>query len=231
MRDLPVIQHVPYEGPGYITKWAVMRGWRPYHIRRYRSDPLPDCRSFRAVVVMGGPMGVMDEADYPWLAEEKQWLAEVIEQGVMVLGVCLGAQLLAHVLGAEVYEGAYPEIGWFPIRKVTPNAWPMAELPDLMHVFHWHGDTFDLPNGAVLLAQSEAFPHQAFVWQRNVLALQFHMEMDSNVLYQLLRFGKLPLPSRWVQSPDFIRQGLEKYSVKNHQWLTQVLDAFFGKPS
>ncbi len=227
-RALHIVQHVPFEGPGFIRKWAVMRGRRPVIIRRYRDDPLPDVATLQAVVVMGGPMGVFDEASYPWLAEEKAWLAQLVEKEVPVVGVCLGAQLLAHVLGAEVWRGPEPEIGWFPVRKRTSGRWPMADLPSVMTVFHWHGDSFDLPAGAIHLAESEAYPHQAFLWRRHVLGLQFHLEMDADVLHALLRHSPLPEEGPYVQSAAAMRRGLAQYAAANHQWLTALLDAFFG---
>jgi GMP synthase-like glutamine amidotransferase len=129
-------------------------------------------------VVMGGPMGVGDESTYDWLAPEKAFIREAIGAGKTVVGVCLGAQLIAEVLGARVYRGPEKEIGWMPIQLTLGgrDSAVFGHLPPSIEVFHWHGDTFDLPAGATHLARSAVCEHQAFLWGERVLALQFHLE-------------------------------------------------------
>ncbi len=228
MHRLAIIQHVPFEGPGYLKKWAVMRGRLPHLIRRYRGDALPEPPDMTAAVILGGPMNVDDEVQYPWLAEEKQWLAGLIERGVPVVGICLGAQLLAQVLGGEVFAGPYPEIGWFPVQRVTDAA-PFTALPEEWTPLHWHGDTFTLPPGGQWLARSEAYPAQAFRWEKHVLGLQFHLEITRDVLHDLLKQGLPDGPSPYLQNRVAILEGFESHGAENHQLLVKVLDAFLGK--
>ena len=162
-------------------------------------DPLPDWREFPAIVVMGGPMGAYDEADHPWLVEEKRLLREAVEADVPVWGVCLGAQLLASALGARVYRGEQPEVGLLPVRpdrgggrRSRLPAMRPASFPTLQ----WHGDTFDLPEGATLLASSPAYPHQAFRVGRSY-GLQFHIEVPLDLATE---WGEVPAYAHSLES-------------------------------
>lgn len=175
---ITVCQHVPFEGPAAIADWAKERKFSIDCVPLFAGDPLPPPLEVEALVLMGGPMGVHDTDKHPWLAAEVEFLQKVIERDIPVLGVCLGSQLLASALGARVYRNPLKEIGWFPIERTdsAQNHRFGEALPDSIMAFHWHGDTFDLPTGAVHLAKSEACPHQAFAFG-NVLALQCHLEV------------------------------------------------------
>jgi GMP synthase-like glutamine amidotransferase len=145
-----------------------------------RGAALPDLGGLGGVVVMGGPMGVHDEDLHPWLADERRWLADAVDRGLAVLGVCLGSQQLAAALGARVVTGPLPEIG---AGSVALSAAGMADPvlgPDgpVLRVVHWHGDTFGLPEGAVRLAASDHYENQAFRYGERVYGLQFHLEVD-----------------------------------------------------
>jgi GMP synthase-like glutamine amidotransferase len=171
------VQHVPFEGPGAIADWCAQRGHELSGVHPYRGDALPGPETVEALVVMGGPMSANDTAVLPWLSSEKSLVERVVRAGRPMLGVCLGAQILASALGARVYRAKTREIGWWPLR-VLPAAradTPLADWPESLVPLHWHGETFDLPEGASHLAATGACPHQAFLWGR-ALGLQFHVE-------------------------------------------------------
>ena len=197
------LQHVPFEGPAAIADWAAERGHALAISRLDRGDGLPSPDAFDRLVVMGGPMGVGDEAEHPWLPAEKAFLRRSVDAGRSVVGICLGAQLLAEVLGARVYRGPHKEIGWFPIgltdrAAVSPV---FAGLPRRLEVFHWHGDTFDLPPGAQRLASSAACLNQAFLHGERVLGLQFHLESTPESVRAIVaNCADELVPARWVQS-------------------------------
>src|SRR5262245_8525675 len=171
------IQHVPFEGPAAIAEWCARRRHALLRLHPYRGDALPAVSDVEALVVMGGPMSANDAASLEWLAAETRLVEQVVRAARPMLGVCLGAQILAHALGARVYRAREREIGWWPLR-VRPEArkgTPLADWPDVLVPLHWHGETFDLPPGAAHLAETGAVPHQAFLWRR-ALGLQFHAE-------------------------------------------------------
>ncbi len=170
-----ILQHVPFEGIGSVEPWLRMRSANISTTRFYEPWTLPDVDPMDLIIAMGGPMSVNDEAELPWLVEEKQFIRTAIQQGIPVLGICLGAQLIASALGARVYAGRQREIGWFDIDAV-PHAGGAFAFPKTATVFHWHGETFDLPAAAVHLARSVACEHQAFQIGPNVIGLQFHLE-------------------------------------------------------
>ena len=182
-----LLQHVPHEGPAGIADWAMARGHTLTATRFHLGEPLPAIGDFDMLVVMGGPMSVNDEAAHPWLRAEKDFIAATVQEDRRVLGVCLGSQMVASALGKRVYAASRPEVGWFPIQ-VRPEAAAsrtFGGFPPSFTPFHWHGETFDLPEGAIHLAESAACPNQAFEVEFDggparggalLLALQFHLE-------------------------------------------------------
>lgn len=178
------LQHVPFEGPAALADWARTRGHRLHCHGLYESAELPPLEDFDGLFIMGGPMGIHDEADFPWLSAEKKYIRTAIQSGHYVIGVCLGAQLIADALGASVSRGESPEIGWFPIER-APACPAGCPLPDALTVLHWHGDQFGLPDGATRLARSEICPTQGFTHGSRILALQCHLEATPDSLSAL----------------------------------------------
>ena len=170
-----VLQHVPFEGIGSMAPWLEAQGADVRYTRLFEDPTLPELEGLDLVIAMGGPMSVNDESALPWLRPEKQFIGAAVARGVPVVGVCLGAQLIASALGARVYRNPQKEIGWFPIQA-TPAPESAFRFPEKCRVFHWHGETFDLPPGAVRLAKSAACENQAFQIGGHVIGLQFHLE-------------------------------------------------------
>lgn len=178
-----IIQHVEFEQPGLIAEWAAERGHQ-LTITRAWADEYPEPSREDLLVVLGGPMGATDDATLPWLRSEKLHIAEAIAGGGPVLGVCLGAQIIATVIGGSVRRNRETEIGWYPVMP-TPEAaatalfadWPAGSV-----VGHWHGDTFELPVGMQPLLSSEHCRNQAFVFDGRVVGLQFHLEWTEPLL-------------------------------------------------
>jgi GMP synthase-like glutamine amidotransferase len=206
---LHYLQHVPFEGLGSIGRWAAAAR-ATLTVTRFFADPaLPPQEAFDLLVIMGGPMGVGDTDRYPWLAGEKAFIRKAIACGKPVLGICLGAQLIADALGARVYPNATREIGWFEIQRHAAAADHAlgACLPPRSKVFHWHGDTFDLPDGALPLARSAACRNQGYVLGDRVAALQFHLETTPQSLEALIANAPEDLkPGPYVQSPAAMRR-------------------------
>jgi GMP synthase (glutamine-hydrolysing) len=178
-----VLQHIECEPPGVYEDVMVERGIEIERVELDRGEPLPPWRDFDAVVAMGGPMSVNDDAELPWLTGEKSAIAEAVRAGVPFWGVCLGVQLLAAGLGARLYSGPEPEVG---LLTVTLSEEALADpvfagLPREVLTLQWHGDTFDLPDGAVALAGSTECPNQAFRWGERAYGVQFHLEVSTEM--------------------------------------------------
>jgi len=180
------LQHVIFETPGLLTSWISRRGDSLRITYLFEESVLPSLEDFDVLIVMGGPMSVHDEVEFPWLRSEKALIAAAIGAGKKVLGICLGAQLIAEVMGGRVYPNPVKEIGFWPVRWTGEAINIFSHLSE--EVFHWHGETFDLPPGAVLLASSTGCVNQAFMVGKNVLALQFHPEVTPGIIGDMIRF-------------------------------------------
>ncbi|WP_423746554.1 type 1 glutamine amidotransferase [Haladaptatus sp. SPP-AMP-3] len=206
------LQHVPFEGPGTISDWATDQGHYLSGTHLYDSESLPDLDTFDWLVVMGGPMSVHDTDEYPWLAAEKELIRAAVDADKIVVGICLGAQLVAEALGGRVYEADTSEIGWFPVEATDKAAASplFADLGETYEVFHWHGDTFDLPEGATRMARTDACANQAFVYGDRVVGLQFHLGSSSGTVNEIIEnSGDLP-DEPFVQDAETMREAVEK---------------------
>ena len=195
-------QHVPFEGLGSIEPWLRSVRAEVTGTKFFESPTLPNNKDVDLLVVMGGPMSANDEAALSWLVAEKRFIRRAIEEEKAVVGICLGAQLIASAMGSRVCPNKEREIGWFPISSVqTSTPQPLFAFPPELLVFHWHGETFDLPSGAIQLARSIACENQAFQLGRRVIGLQFHLETTPETAGHIVSHCRSELvPSRYVQS-------------------------------
>jgi GMP synthase (glutamine-hydrolysing) len=201
--NIHYFQHVPFEGLGSIEQWMKSKSARISSTKFYEDAYIPKVHEIDWLIIMGGPMSVNDEQVYPWLHAEKKFIADAIANGKIVLGICLGAQLIASALGSKVYLNRNPEIGWFPIELLDQKENPKLKniFPSPLEVFHWHGETFDLPAHAVHLARSEGCDNQAFCIGDRVLGLQFHLEITPATVKSLIGQCQSDLiPGRYIQS-------------------------------
>lgn len=173
-----VLQHIACEPPGSYEDELRARGYTLERVEVDDGDPLPDWREFSGLIVMGGPMGAYEDERLPWLADEKALIADAVGAGMPMWGACLGAQLLAASLGAHVAPGPQPEIGVLTVQRTPEGAADpvFSVLPDEFPALQWHGDTWELPDGAARLARSDQYEQQAFVWRR-AYGVQFHIEV------------------------------------------------------
>jgi GMP synthase-like glutamine amidotransferase len=186
IKRVHLLQHVPFEGFGSISAWLTRQGARVTSTRFFEEAVFPELSAIDLLIIMGGPMSVNDEAEYPWLRPEKEFIGNVVRSGMPVLGVCLGAQLIASALGAPVYKNPQKEIGWFTVEPVRAGKGSFA-FPDTFTAFHWHGETFDLPKGAVRLARSGVCENQAFQAGEKAIGLQFHLESTPDTVDALVK--------------------------------------------
>ncbi|MCK9196778.1 MAG: gamma-glutamyl-gamma-aminobutyrate hydrolase family protein [Syntrophales bacterium] len=218
------LQHVPFEGLGSIEPWLEAAGYEMANTRLFESAELPDPTMIDLLVVMGGPMSVNDEDKFPWLAPEKSLIRSAINSGKPVLGICLGAQLIASAMGAVVYRNSVKEIGWHPIQGVSANDSSAFSFPPSLEVFHWHGETFELPSGAIHLARSEGCENQAFQLGKSVIGLQFHLETTPASAREIISNCRDELvPSKYVQTEKEILSAKPESYKSINQLMDNVL--------
>lgn len=223
---LHYLQHVPFENPGSILTWAKENGHAITSTQLYQNDALPKQQDFDWLVVMGGPMNIYEEEIYPWLVAEKLFIGEAISAGKVIIGLCLGGQLIADVIGGKVTQNPYKEIGWLPIQlseevRSTPL---FSFFPEQPIVFQWHGDTFSiLPEDATCIAQSDACKHQAFIYKKRVFGFQYHLENTTSIIEGLVENCREEMvPDVYVQTPEELLAHPE-YIEQNNKWMELFL--------
>ncbi|MGH8530457.1 MAG: type 1 glutamine amidotransferase [Nevskiales bacterium] len=221
------LQHAEHEGLGSIEPWLMTRGHVITRTSFPRGESLPGPDEFDWLIVMGGPMNIYEEARYPWLKDEKRLIKAAIDAGKRVLGICLGSQLIADQLGGRVTRNTHTEIGWFPVRREAGAAQSalVADWPAELEVFHWHGDTFALPPGALHLASSAGCRNQGFQHGARVLGLQFHLEITPADITEWLRQpdnGELK-PASFVQQPAALQADGGRFARLN-QRMAEVME-------
>ena len=222
-----VCLHAPFEGLAGIEPWLKANGAEVRYTRFFAGDPAPALDAFDWLILMGGPMSVNDEAELPWLIEERRLVGAAVKAGKTVFGICLGAQMIAKVLGGTVSKNREREIGWFNVSRVDGSEQsPLSAcFPANAEVFHWHGETFSIPPGAIHLLRSEACENQAFAVGRNVLGLQFHCEMTNEAIHEMLEGDADGIgQGSFVQTPDQMRARPER-AARLSQLLDTVLSA------
>jgi GMP synthase-like glutamine amidotransferase len=225
------LQHVPFEDLAAIERWAQAKHHPISVTRLFQNEVLPDVNEVDLLIILGGPMNIYEEARYAWLTAEKKFIETAIREEKKVLGICLGSQLIADVLGARVFQNPEKEIGWLPITltEEARNSQLFSQLPQQFQVFHWHGDTFNLPQNAIHLAQSEGCENQAFLYGSNVLALQFHIESNRQSIQRMVEHEIDDITEgRYVQTPGEILSE-DKFFEENHRILCAILDKFTGE--
>jgi len=222
-------QHVPFEGLGSMTGWLEAKSARVTSTKFFEEPRLPWMADIDWLIILGGPMSVNDEKTCPWLRGEKAFIAEAAAHEKVVLGICLGAQLIASALGARVFANPQPEIGWFPIERTGGPG--VRALPPRVDVFHWHGETFDLPSGARAIARSDACENQAFVVGDKVVGFQFHLETTLTAARAMIAAcGDELIPGRFIQTEAQILASAERFDRIN-AIMRDVLDSLSEVPS
>jgi GMP synthase-like glutamine amidotransferase len=209
-----------------LATWVHRRGYLLTRTRLWKNStfPLPD--EFDGLFVLGGPMNVYEDAIYPWLVPEREFIKQAITDGKPIVGVCLGAQLLAVVLGGSVTTMFEKEIGWFPVELTHAGreASLLRGFPDGFMAFHWHGDCFSIPPGATHIARSDGCNEQAFIYGNHVIGLQFHLESSRESVTALIHnCGEDICCGPYIQDPYAIEDCAPNH-LAAQQLLFKLLD-------
>jgi len=224
-----LVVHNRRSRPGQVAEVIRAKGWETLRCCPREGDPLPDPRSLAGVVVYGGPMSANDDDTLPFIRDELAWLPGVLDAGTPFLGICLGAQMLARVAGAEVK--AHPEgkveIGYY---RIAPTPAGRNLFPAPLDVFHWHREGFEIPPGGELLATGEIFSNQAFRLDGRVYGLQFHPEMQAEILAHWMREAGHKMGAPGARPKDGQIAAHERHGPTMHAWLDRFIDTWLGPP-
>lgn len=221
-----IIQHTPFEGPASITNWCGSHDLTYTKTQLAQGGSLPELDQFDLLIVLGGPMGIHDQDEYPWLEAELEFIRACIVNNKSMLGICLGAQLIAHSLGATVSRNEHTEIGWFPVtlhKAITDH--PLAEVfAPTFDAFHWHGDTFSIPDKAIPIASTEACTNQGYIYKDHIIGLQFHLETNYSAAQLIISNCRSELvPAPFIQSEDKMLSRPERFEHAQRR-MFKVLD-------
>jgi len=217
-----------FEHPATIADWAAEKNYISTYTKIFEGADFPLIDSFDMLVIMGGVMGVYEEDKYAWMKAEKSFIKKSIEAKKKVLGICLGAQFIADVLGAKVFPHTKKEIGWFEVEKVALHQL-IKHLPQTFTTFHWHGDTFTLPTKAIHLFKTKACEQQGFVYNNHVAALQFHTEVKDDLLNSMIESERAELiKADYIQTENEIKKLTEQFISPQKKFMHNFLEAFIA---
>lgn len=224
------LRHEPFEGLASIENWILSNNHQVSYTYSYLNQSFPTDYDFDMLIIMGGTASVYNVLHEGWMIDEMHFVEGCLKRNKYVFGVCLGSQILAHILGGRVYQATEPEIGWYPVRFNLEELSHLHFLPEELVSFHWHGDTYTLPEGAIRLGSSDLTENQGFVYGDHVAGLQFHPEMTLAGIQKLIRGTgwKLKSNGRYIQSSEHIlNQGA--LVGNNLRFTFQFLDQLVNK--
>lgn len=232
-----LLQHIPYGFKTSIERWAREKGHAVSKTLIYANDNLPKLENFDWLIIMGGSMSIYEEVSYPWLVNEKKFIARAIENKKIVLGICLGGQLIANVLGGKIHMNVCREIGWYPVSltEEAKESRTFRRLPDKFTPFFWHEDTFEIPEGCKRMVESEGCRNQAFECTGRVIGLQFHLESSAESVRSMIPcekcMKKIKKGGRYIQCIDEILKKANYFKeIRNiMQILLESIEEEYGK--
>jgi len=230
MKRIHILLHVHYETPGCIEAWIMEKGYIYSSTTLYADETLPDISDIDWLVVMGGPMSVHDTVEFPWLEDEKRFIKDAVTHGKVLIGICLGSQLIAEALGSRVYKNSVKEIGWFPVMKNSNDGSLslLRKFNDIETVFHWHGDTFDIPEAAVHIMYSDGCRNQCYIYNEKIVGLQFHVEVTADLLESMIVHGIDEIvPDKYIQDTNLLRNGALNIK-RNNELMFSILNELDG---
>lgn len=224
---LHILQHVHFEAPAHILSWAGSKRLSVSKTDLFKTHLFPNLSDFDALAILGGPMGVHDEGEFPWLYAEKRFIEKAILMEKKILGICLGAQLLASVLGARIIQNPEKEIGWYPVH-LTPEGQDhplIQDLPASFVAFHWHGDTFEIPEHGRRIGKSDACQNQGFVMNNHIIGLQFHLESTKESVESLVLHGGHEIEeAKWIQDAATMTEKTDQHGQQSNGLMESILD-------